>query len=246
MVQARPTSYSTDAVQTTGQLETQLAWHQLNELYVARVHEGWWDQMPLGQSIARLVQFPHTHMHLTQHLGQLFKIEALPQPQDLPTEVASIGIKGFQDWLQVAQHLGLMMLSVPLSVEIDGKLKLKFVESFGDFGPALVRYAMVEDFQRFYRCTTYKNLRLINDKPAEMLLREASFEAWSLLSLILPKGVTQRVHLTLPPEWVAEIQGLRNRFGASEEVSDEITELMTPISTHLTRHFSDASGSQSS
>ena len=218
-------------------IDVQLAWHQMSHLYVSQVHEGWWDQMPMGQSIAVLQPFKHAHLSLVEHLDQLFKIEKLGDYEDLRVDIAELGLLAFQDWLGVAQQLGLMMLSVPLSMEIDGKLKLQYTESFGAFAQNITEYATEDAFQQFYQCITYKRLRLILESSSEQLLRESSFQAWALISLILPKGITQRVHLTIPSEWVAEIQELRNRFTGNEALQS-IKELMPVIASRLVQNRS--------
>jgi len=214
-------------------LDEQLIWNQFNTCFITHMHESWWDQIPLGQTIAKLSRYKHANPLATQHLMTLFKIESLDKHQSYSRDMVYFSLRAYQNWLEIAQHLGLMMLSVPLSMEIDGKLKLKFVESFGSVGDILTYYAAEEGFRHFYKCVTFKNLRLLCQTPAEQLLREVSFEAWSLLSLVLPKSVTQRVHLTLDADWVAQIQQTRTRLSNNDMVSNLMTHLLPTINHRL-------------
>lgn len=214
-------------------LDRQIAWNQLSLFYVKNIHHCWWEQIPLGQTVAKLSGFTLAHSLIVDYLGQLFKIESLPKFELVDSSLIDISVYAFSDWLSLAQQLGLMMLSVPISVEIDGRVKKSFTDAFGPFASALQAYSSVESFKIFYSATTFRHLRLIADQPPEQLLREASFQAWAMLSLALPKGITQRVHLTIDPDWVAEIQGLRNRFSAHEDVVRLTESLLPTIAAQL-------------
>ena len=189
--------------------------------------------MPLGQTIACLSQYTLSHAYLVDYLVQLFKIEPLPELEVAEPYIVDVSVAAYSDWLSLVQQLGLMLLSVPVGVEIDGRVKKPFLDSFGPFSEALQRYSTVDGFRGFYSATTFRHLRLISDQSPEDLLREASFQAWALVSLALPKGVTQRVHLTIDPDWVAEVQTLRNRFSVHPDVLLAVNALMPIIAGQL-------------
>lgn len=193
-------------------LHDQVDWARFQNNYVSRIHPEWWQQIPMGHVIEKLVPFEHSHTAIAEYLNELFKIEPVGNSKSLPEKQVQFVLMAFKEWVFVAKALGFMLLSVPYGAEINGPLKKKYLEIYGIDDQLMSRLASEKQYQKFYQLTTYRNLRMLLRESSEHMLQQLGFEAWSLISLVLPKGITQRIHLSLPPDWVSDIQRMRNKF----------------------------------
>ena len=208
-------------------LVQELQWVKLNECFASAVDSSWWQEIPDGESLQKLVKFPVANRFVSQHLMEVFKIEALPSLKLEANSILMIAQACEKNWIAVAQRLGLMMISVPFGLEIDGKVKAKFANYCGEeYMDILALYSSHSDLQIFYKAVTFQKLHLLMEKPLDHLLHQFSFDAWSMLSLVLPKALTQRIHLTLPADWVADIQVSRKRFIAHKDLIQGLQQLL--------------------
>jgi len=206
-----------------------LAWSEYETGYARFIDDSWWQQIPQGAQLNQLLQSPHSVKSLSQHVTRLFKVQSLGEPTQISPELVYLAYECKINWMSVAQILGFMVISVPYGNEIDGKEKQKFLERLGgedgEYAQCIYQFAAHEKLKIFYKALTFRKLRLLNQQPLESILQEASLSAWALLSLALPKGLSQRIHLSLPADWVSEIQNSRKRFAQSEEAVKGIREL---------------------
>ena len=184
------------------EIEFQEAWSLFSHGFSVVVHEGWWFQIPGG--IALMEEFASSQCALATsksliHLLQLDHVHDSGNEKD-PFSVFALFV--FENWPYIVELLGEMLLAASHTTQSASNYEVH------QFYTQLVKAYKLKD--------------------QDLDVSSMGLMAWSMLSLIMPRGMLQRIHLTLPPVLVAEIQSLRQTLFQKEWLQKEIIKNIIP------------------
>ena len=184
------------------EIEFQEAWSLFCHGFSMVVHEGWWVQIPGGIDLMEDLASSHCAFETSQSLVQLLQLEPVDSANGTDDSFAVFILLVFENWPYVVEQLGEMLLASTYTQQNRHNYEVH------QFYIQLAKAFKLQD--------------------QDLDVSSMGLMAWSMLSLILPRGMLQRIHLTLPPVLVAEVQSLRQTLFQLDWLEKEIIERIVP------------------